>query len=171
MLLLVQRSVAAKQRDQIQKSRALHMGDHISGPPGSKNQSQALIELQEESQMSSLEKQRQIRQKQQQLQQDELDLELLEEQERSIRRLESDINDVNQIFKELGALVHEQGELVDSIEASVERTEVFVHEGTQQLRQASNYQTKLRKKKFILAMIAAAILAIIIGIIAWQTSS
>jgi t-SNARE complex subunit (syntaxin) len=47
---------------------------------------------------------------------------------------------VNQIFKELGAMVHEQGEVIDSIEASVEKTEVFVGEGTRQLRQASNYQ-------------------------------
>lgn len=51
---------------------------------------------------------------------------------------------MNQIFKELGAMVHEQGEVIDSIEASVEKTEVFVGEGTNQLRQASNYQvTKL----------------------------
>ena len=53
---------------------------------------------------------------------------------------QSDISDVNQIFKELGAMVHEQGEVIDSIEASVEKTEVFVGEGASQLRQASNYQ-------------------------------
>ena len=53
---------------------------------------------------------------------------------------QSDISDVNQIFKELGAMVHEQGEVIDSIEASVEKTEIFVSEGTGQLRQASNYQ-------------------------------
>lgn len=78
---------------------------------------------------------------------------------------------MNQIFKELGALVHEQGEMVDSIEASVERTEVFVSEGAQQLRQASTYQTKLRKKKCILIVIGAVVLSILIGIIAWQTRS
>jgi predicted kinase len=53
---------------------------------------------------------------------------------------QSDISDVNQIFKELGAMVHEQGEIIDSIEASVEKTEVFVGEGASQLRQASNFQ-------------------------------
>jgi syntaxin 7 len=37
-------------------------------------------------------------------------------------------------------MVHEQGEVIDSIEASVEKTEVFVGEGASQLRQASNYQ-------------------------------
>jgi t-SNARE complex subunit (syntaxin) len=53
---------------------------------------------------------------------------------------QSDINDVNQIFKELGAMVHDQGEVVDSIEASIEKTEVFVNEGANELRQASSYQ-------------------------------
>jgi t-SNARE complex subunit (syntaxin) len=53
---------------------------------------------------------------------------------------QSDISDVNQIFKELGAMVHEQGEMVDSIEASIEKTEVFVNEGSSQLHQASNYK-------------------------------
>lgn len=84
--------------------------------------------------------------------------------------LQSDINDVNQVFKELGALVHDQGEVVDSIEASVERTENYVSEGGQQLRQASTYKNKIRKKKLILAIIAAVILAVIIIIIIWKTS-
>lgn len=85
--------------------------------------------------------------------------------------LQSDINNVNQIFKELGAIVHEQGEVIDSIEASVERTEVFVNEGSIQLKQASSYKNKLRKKKFILALIAGIILSFLIGIIAWNSSS
>jgi t-SNARE complex subunit (syntaxin) len=84
---------------------------------------------------------------------------------------QSDISNVNKIFKELGAIVHEQGEVVDSIEASVERTEVFVSEGTTQLRQAASYKNKLRKKKCILAVIAAIIVSILIGIIAWKSSS
>merc|ERR1712071_337737 len=38
---------------------------------------------------------------------------MLEEEQ----KLESDIGDVNQIFKDLAAMVHDQGEIVDSIEA------------------------------------------------------
>lgn len=69
---------------------------------------------------------------------------------------------MNQIFKELGALVHEQGEVIDSIEASVERTEVSVHEAIPELRQAAMYKNKLRKKKCILLGIGVAILTVII---------
>ncbi|KFB50743.1 AGAP005543-PA-like protein [Anopheles sinensis] len=98
--------------------------------------------------------------------QEEIDLQALEDQERTIRELEENIVSVNEIYKKLGALVYEQSHQVDSIEASVEQTSVFVSEGVQQLKQASTYQNKARKKKLILALIAAAILAIIILIIA-----
>lgn len=98
--------------------------------------------------------------------QEEIDLQALEEQEQTIRELEENIVSVNEIYKRLGALVYEQSHQVDSIEASVEQTSVFVSEGVQQLKQASHYQNKARKKKLILALIAAAILAFIILIIA-----
>jgi syntaxin 7 len=47
---------------------------------------------------------------------------------------------VNEIYKKLGALVHEQGYMVDSIEANVEGASVFVQEGTEQLKRASHYK-------------------------------
>lgn len=97
--------------------------------------------------------------------QEEIDLQALENQERTIRELEENIVSVNEIYKKLGTLVYEQGHQVDSIEASVEQTSVFVSEGVQQLKQASHYQNKARKKKLILALIAAAILAFIFLII------
>lgn len=72
--------------------------------------------------------------------QDDMDLQALEEQERSIRELEENIVSVNEIYKKLGALVYEQGNTVDSIEASVEQTSVFVQEGAEQLRKAGHYR-------------------------------
>lgn len=71
--------------------------------------------------------------------QEEIDLQALEEQERTIRELEENIVGVNEIYKKLGALVYEQGNTIDSIEASVENTSVFVEQGTDQLRRASHY--------------------------------
>lgn len=65
-------------------------------------------------------------------------------------------------------MIHEQGEIVDSIEASVERTENYVSQGAQQLQEASSYKNKIRKKKLILALIAAVILTVIIIIIAYS---
>lgn len=77
---------------------------------------------------------------------------------------------VNEIYKKLGALVYEQGLVVDSIESSVEQTSVFVSEGTDQLRKASQYQDKLRKKKLFIAIIIVVVLAILITLICWQTN-
>ncbi|GLV45882.1 Syntaxin 7 [Carabus blaptoides fortunei] len=116
-----QRNAAQKVKEQIQRSKALTGGDPFAPAPRRGGDHQ-LIELQNSTGANS-------RHQQQQQMQDEMNLQLLEEQEQSIRRLEADISDVNQIFKELGAIVHEQGDLIDSIEASVERTEVFVSEG------------------------------------------
>lgn len=53
--------------------------------------------------------------------------------------LQRDINDVNDIYKSLGRLVHEQGETIDSIEANIENTHVSVRQATAELRKASNY--------------------------------
>lgn len=71
--------------------------------------------------------------------QDEYNFQALEEQERTIRELEENIVGVNEIYKKLGALVYEQGNTIDSIEASVENSSVFVQEGTEQLRRANHY--------------------------------
>ncbi|XP_011314197.1 syntaxin-7 [Fopius arisanus] len=151
----IQRLAAAKEKEMVKKAKA------SAGIQFGEKKQETLIELQDS---------RTQKQLQQQNLQDEQNLRMLEEQEASIRQLEIDISDVNQIFKDLGALVHDQGEVIDSIEASVERTEVFVSEGAQQLRTAATYQNKLRKKKCILVIIGAVALSILIGIIVWQTS-
>lgn len=156
MFQATQRRAAQKEKEQMQRVRA---NSGLGDPFGGGRYSEQLIELQD----SSGQQDAQVM--------DEMNLQVLEEQEQAIRQLESDISDVNQIFKELGAMVHEQGDIIDSIEASVEKTEVFVGEGAGQLRQASNYQTKLRKKKCILAICLTVVLAVIIGIIIWQVSN
>jgi len=74
-----------------------------------------------------------------QMEQD-VDLQLIQEREGAIKQLESDIVGVNQIFKDLGMIVHEQGEVIDSIEANVETTAVQVQTGRDHLKKASEYQ-------------------------------
>lgn len=150
-----QRDVARKGKEQI---RRVKMNSGLGDPFGGGRFTDELIELQDNTD-----------QRQSQLQ-EEMNIQLLEEQEQSIRELESNISDINQIFKELGAMVHEQGEVIDSIEASVEKTEVYVNEGSNQLRQASNYKSKIRRKKFVLGLCLGLILSIIIIVIVWKTS-
>ena len=59
--------------------------------------------------------------------------------------------DVNTIFKDLATMVHEQGEMVDSIEQNVESATVRVQEGTAQLSMAETYKvsTNLSRGQFM----------------------
>jgi len=109
--------------------------------------------------------------KQVQMQDDfqEQQLEEMRHREEAIRQLESDILDVNQIFRELATLVHEQGETIDSIEAHIETSSIRVSEGTQQLQKANSYSTAARKKKLCLFGTGAAILIILILIIYYSS--
>lgn len=70
---------------------------------------------------------------------EDVDIQLLQEREQAIRKIESDIVEVNQIFKDLATLVHDQGEIIDSIEANIESTNIQIHEGNEQLVKASDY--------------------------------
>lgn len=79
---------------------------------------------------------------------DESAMEEVREREQAIRQLESDILDVNQIFKELATMVHEQGETIDSIEANIEQAHIQVEEGVTQLSQAATYQVTLHTQNF-----------------------
>ncbi|XP_055885281.1 syntaxin-7-like isoform X2 [Biomphalaria glabrata] len=99
-----------------------------------------------------------------QMEQD-VDLELLKEREDAIKKLESDIMDVNQIFKDLGMLVHEQGEVLDSIEANIDNATMSVEEGTKQLSKAREYQAKSRRKCCILIIVISCIILILALII------
>ncbi|XP_038582744.1 syntaxin-7 [Micropterus salmoides] len=96
----------------------------------------------------------------------EEDLRLIQERESSIRQLEADITDINDIFKDLGMMVHEQGDMIDSIEANVENADVHVQSATQQLSRAADYQRSSRKKMCIL-VIVLVVVAVIIGLIIW----
>lgn len=95
----------------------------------------------------------------------ERDLGFIEEQEREIMKLETDISDINEVFKDLGVLIHNQAEVVDSIEANTESASENVGRGAEELRKARQYRDKIRKRKFILisiATVAGALLLVII---------
>lgn len=92
---------------------------------------------------------------------EDVDLDMIKERENAIKQLERDITDVNQIFKDLGMLVHEQGDMLDSIEANVETAQIQVYEGNKQLASASTYQSKARRKKCICVIILFVVIAVV----------
>ncbi|GFG29252.1 hypothetical protein Cfor_09761 [Coptotermes formosanus] len=90
----------------------------------------------------------------------EFEQEMLLEREQRIQQIEGDILDVNEIMRELGAMIHEQGENINSIENNIENVHGNVELGQQELQKAAEYQIKHRKKMLFLIAVA-----VIIGII------
>ena len=82
---------------------------------------------------------------------------------------QSDIVDVNTIFKDLATMVHEQGDVVKTIEIKIDTAGDAVTQGADQLGQAEIYKNKARKNKICLAVVGLLVLAIIIGLIVWAT--
>lgn len=107
---------------------------------------------------------------QQQLFQESQDIKRLEETEGQIRKLESDISDINQVFRDLSLLVHQQSEFVDSIEANTESATISISRGTEELLKARQYRDKIRKRKVILIACITIFVAIILLIIIAATS-
>lgn len=147
-----QKLAAQKSKEDVKKVKAqsINIGDPFAA--SNANNNKELMEMDE----AGLRKQEQLNM------QTERSLIELEERERDIRQLENDIMDVNMIFKDLGTLIHAQGEIVDTIESSVEQTAYNVESGHQQLREAANSKNKLRKKKIYLCLILFIIGAIIL---------
>uniref|UniRef100_A0A3Q3XI28 Syntaxin-12 n=1 Tax=Mola mola TaxID=94237 RepID=A0A3Q3XI28_MOLML len=88
-------------------------------------------------------------------------LELIKEREIKVRQLESDIMDVNQIFKDLAVMIHDQGGMTDCIEANLDKAEVDVERGTEQLQGTAYYQQKSHRKMCIFALVCSILLVIL----------
>jgi len=151
-----QKLVAQKEKDSIERTRAdtgirskySRSDDHYNNHGGQLIQLESPIQNQMSVQLE-----------------EEANLEMLRDREQAIRQIENDIVEVNMIFKDLAVMVHEQGSLIDSIEANIESASVQVEHGTQQLEQAKKHQNASRRKLCIIVVIALIILAIIITII------
>lgn len=93
----------------------------------------------------------------------------LKDRRQALNQLEQDIDDVNQIFKDLARIVHDQGEMVDSIEANVEHASIHVQQGHVNVQQALHYQTKARQKKLLLSIFCIAlVLIVVLTIYLWR---
>lgn len=70
----------------------------------------------------------------------DVNLTQLREREAALVKLESDITDINTIFKDLAVMVHDQGEIIDSIESNVEQVNIRVHDANVNLESARKSQ-------------------------------
>lgn len=155
----VQRTAAVKEKESVMRARA---SSGLTGNPfdDSKISGQNLIDL-----ASPIQAQTTLQME------EDVNLELLREREQAVKQLESDIVDVNHIFKDLATMVHEQGGMIDSIEANVESAAVQVSDGTKELAKARIHQSKARRKTCCLIIFGIVVLAVIIIIIVIYTKN
>jgi t-SNARE complex subunit (syntaxin) len=59
--------------------------------------------------------------------------------DRDIERLVQEVQDVNETFKDLSVLLHDQQIHLQCIEQSIDRTDVHIEKGNDELRKTYNY--------------------------------
>jgi t-SNARE complex subunit (syntaxin) len=96
--------------------------------------------------------------------QDEVDFQesLIIERESEIRNIEQSVGELNELFRDVATMVHEQGEQLDIISENVENVRMDTRTADTELRTASRHQANARNKACCLLMILAIVLTVII---------
>ncbi|KAI5308654.1 hypothetical protein KEM55_005194 [Ascosphaera atra] len=96
--------------------------------------------------------------------QDEVDFQetLIIEREAEIRNIEQSVGELNELFRDVAHIVHEQGGQLELISENVERTRDDTRGADVELRGASRHQRNARNKMCCLLLILAVILVIIV---------
>lgn len=143
----VQRRALEKQRASAVAARtAVEEGEHAPAD-GTSQQQQQLLE--EQPRLAN---------------QDEVDFQeaLIIEREAEIRNIEQSVGELNELFRDVAHIVHEQGGQLDIISENVERVTTDTRGANVELRSASRYQKNARNKACCLLLILAVILVIIV---------
>jgi len=80
-----------------------------------------------------------------------------------IVRLESNINELYEVFQDMALLVEQQGEILNSIEGHVASSVAHQEEGVAELKKASGWAVKARKKKCLI-IILIVVCVVVIGV-------
>ncbi|CAJ0961555.1 unnamed protein product, partial [Mesorhabditis belari] len=143
-LQAAQRKAASKEKDDVKSIRDLALSEEEN----MRRYERDVIDAQRQVQMQRSQ---------------QVNLQEIKDRQATIAQLERDISDVNQIFADLARIVHDQGDMVDSIEANVEHAQIHVEQGGRDVQQAVYYNQQARKKKMMLCvflMILVLILAL-----------
>ncbi|KAL9246951.1 hypothetical protein vseg_020429 [Gypsophila vaccaria] len=91
---------------------------------------------------------------------------IIEEREQGIQEIQNQIGEVNEIFKDLAVLVHDQGVMIDDIGSNLENAHAATAQGRSQLAKASKTQKSNSSLTCLLLVIFGIILLIVLIIIA-----
>lgn len=96
--------------------------------------------------------------------QDEVDFQesLIVERESEIRNIEQSVGELNELFRDVAHIVHEQGGQIDTIAGNVQNVAQDTRHADLELRSANKYQKNARGKACCLLVIIAVVLVIVI---------
>lgn len=87
---------------------------------------------------------------------------LIVERESEIRNIEQSVGELNELFRDVAHMVHEQGQSLDIISDNVVNTRDDTRGADQNLRTASRHQRNARNKACCLLLILAIVLTVVI---------
>ncbi|KAI1292437.1 hypothetical protein EDD11_008734, partial [Mortierella claussenii] len=82
---------------------------------------------------------------------------MITQREDEIREIERGITELNEIFRDLGSMVHEQGDMLDSVESNVTSISMTTHAAAEELTTAAEHQKSASSKSCYLLLIAAVV--------------
>lgn len=91
---------------------------------------------------------------------------VIEERDQGIQEIQQQIGEVNEIFKDLAVLVHEQGALIDDIGANIEGAQASTTQGTTHLVKAAKTQRSNSSLACLLLVIFGIVLLIVVVVLA-----
>ncbi|XP_024045995.1 syntaxin-22-like [Citrus clementina] len=91
---------------------------------------------------------------------------IIEERELGIQEIQQQIGEVNEVFKDLAVLVHEQGTIIDDIGSHIENSQVATAQGKSQLVKAAKTQRSNSSLTCLLLVIFGIVLLILVVVLA-----
>ncbi|KAK7366962.1 hypothetical protein VNO80_08966 [Phaseolus coccineus] len=91
---------------------------------------------------------------------------IIEERDQGIQEIQQQIGEVNEIFKDLAVLVHEQGTMIDDIGSNIEHSHEATVQAKSQLAKASKTQRSNSSLTCLLLVIFGIVLLIVIIVLA-----
>lgn len=91
---------------------------------------------------------------------------IIEEREHGIQEIQQQIGEVNEIFKDLAVLVHEQGTIIDDIGSHIENSQAATAQGKSQLVKAAKTQRSNSSLTCLLLVIFGIVLLILVVVLA-----
>ncbi|XP_043693917.1 syntaxin-22-like [Telopea speciosissima] len=91
---------------------------------------------------------------------------IIEEREQGIKEIQQQIGEVNEIFKDLAVLVHDQGVMIEEIDSNIEGSHAATAQAKSELAEASKTQKANSSLACLLLVIFGIVLLIVIIVLA-----